>query len=58
MNLRSDLNVWQNVGIEINNTKFKMFVSGIPAMTDKDFEIRALQIIRNEVNEKLKVFGL
>jgi hypothetical protein len=46
------------VTIEINNTKFEMFVAGIPAMTDKDFEIRALQIIRNEVNEKLKVFGL
>lgn len=30
------------VTIEINNTKFEMFVSGIPAMTDKDFETRAL----------------
>jgi len=46
------------VTVEINNTKFEMFVAGIPAMTDRDFQIRALQIIRNDVTEKLKELGL
>ena len=44
----------KNVEIEINNTKFIMFVPGIPAMTDKDFKIRALQILRNEAENQLK----
>ena len=48
----------QVVKIEINGVTFGMFVSGIPAMTDDDFKIRALQIIKNEVTDQLGNFGL
>ena len=44
----------KNVEIEINNTKFIMFVYGIPVMTDKDFKIRALQLLKNEAENQLK----